>query len=78
VTMFERVSTARREYRCDAGFVCWRSDGQSGNVIEAGGQYVRQTVAPWTPVQEDPDDPPAPLGEWLTFRYHVECDPRGW
>jgi hypothetical protein len=78
MTVFERVSTARREYRCDAGFLCRRSNGTVGNVIDAGERYSRQTVAPWTLTSDDAESPPFPVGEWLTMRYHVECDPRGW
>jgi hypothetical protein len=78
MTVFESIGTARREYRCDAGFVCYRSDGTGGNVIDAGTWYSRQTVAPWTLTSDDDESPPFPVGEWLTYRYHVECDPRGW
>lgn len=58
----QRMHTARKEHAC-----------VMGDVIRPGEQYVYEAAAPWARVQEDPEGPPQPLGEWVAVRYHPLC-----
>lgn len=68
---FETTPRAAKQYRCD-GFAA-----PEGCTIEPGDRYVRQAVAPWTLIQDDPDSAPFPIGEWWVRRFHARCANEG-
>lgn len=78
-TMHE-IHTARKEWRCDAGFTCEKArenpehtKDSPKNVIKPGERYTDEVYPPWLMTQDDPDGNPFPLGEWIHNRFHVEC-----
>lgn len=62
--------TARKQWRCDAGFLCEKAPQ---NVIDPGERYTDEVFPPWMLTSDDPESPPFPLGEWVHHRYHVGC-----
>lgn len=56
--------TARKQYDCSE---------QVGCTIHPGERHVREAIPPWVLMQDDPDDPPAPIGEWWVRRFHSRC-----
>lgn len=71
--------TARKQWRCDAGFTChkvedpMRNHEAPANLIEPGERYFDVVYPPWLLTQEDPDSPITPLGEWIHHRTHLYC-----
>lgn len=59
---FTVIRTARKEHRCTT---------KSGCVIKPGDRYVDSVMPPWVMVQDDPDYPAHPWGEWDRSRSHV-------
>lgn len=71
-TFIDRYQTAKIQHKCLAGPDRCDHD----EVITPGTRYVAIIYPPWLVEQDDPEGTGVPLGEWITERYHTDCDPR--